>query len=217
MAITFFCGSGSPPAWRVWLALEHKRLPYTLRMLSFSGGDLKTEDFARLNPRRKVPVLTDGGFTLYESAAIVEYLDERYPDAGYGLLFPGDAEARAVTRRLIQEVDHYLAPATSPMLREVFYKHEEERDGGVIAAGREKLAAELRIFESELRGDYLTGPLSAADHALYPLLALTLRADLKDARTDVRGLIGPKLADWMGRIEALPYYEKTYPPHWKPV
>ena len=75
MAITFYCASGSPPAWRVWLALEHKRLPYTLRMLSFSAGDLKTEDFARLNPRRKVPVLTDGAFTLYESVAAQAFLE----------------------------------------------------------------------------------------------------------------------------------------------
>ncbi|MGH8565673.1 MAG: glutathione S-transferase family protein [Gammaproteobacteria bacterium] len=217
MAITFYCGSGSPPAWRVWLALEHKRLAYALRMLSFSGSDLKSEDFARLNPRRKVPVLTDGAFTLYESVAIVEYLDDRYPHAGDGRLFPEDLQARALTRRLIQEVDHYLAPAVGPMLREVFYKPEAARDAAVIATGREKLAAELRSFEGELRGDFLMGPPSAADHALYPLLALTLRADLKDPRTDVRGLIGPKLADWMGRIEALPYYEKTYPPHWKPV
>ncbi|MGH2576934.1 MAG: glutathione S-transferase family protein [Actinomycetota bacterium] len=217
MTITFYCGSGSPPAWRVWLALEHKRLAYTLRMLSFSGSDLKSEDFARLNPRRKVPVLTDGGYTLYESVAIVEYLDDRYPDAGDGRLFPEDLQARALTRRLIQEVDHYLAPAVGPMLREVFYKPEAERDAAVIATGREKLATELRSFEGELRGDFLMGPLSAADHALYPLVALTLRADLKDRRTDVRGLIGPKLAEWMGRMEALPYYEKTYPPHWKPV
>ncbi len=215
MAITFYCGSGSPPAWRVWLALEHKGLPYDLRMLSFSGGDLKTEDFARLNPRRKVPVLTDGEFTLYESVAIVEYLDERYPESGRGRLFPADVALRAVTRRLIQEIDHYLATAVGPMLREVFYKLEGERDAAVIATGREKLAAELRFFEGELRGDYLLGSLTAADHALYPLLALTLRADLKDGRTDVRGLIGPRLAEWMGRIEALPYFAATYPPHWK--
>ncbi|MGH8478783.1 MAG: glutathione S-transferase family protein [Gammaproteobacteria bacterium] len=217
MAITFYCGSGSPPAWRVWLALEHKRLPYTLQMLSFSGGDLKTEDFARLNPRRNVPVLTDGGFTLYESVAIVEYLDERYPESGDGLLFAGDAEARAVTRRLIQEVDHYLAPAAGPMLREVFYKPEAERDRAVIAKGREKLARELGTFEGALRGPYLMGALGAADHALYPMLALALRTDLKDPGTEVRGLLGPKLAAWMGRIEALPYFEKTYPPHWKIV
>ncbi|MGH8534801.1 MAG: glutathione S-transferase family protein, partial [Gammaproteobacteria bacterium] len=57
MSITFYCGSGSPPAWRVWLGLEHKQLPYELKMLSFSAGDLKTEEFTQLNPRQKVPVL----------------------------------------------------------------------------------------------------------------------------------------------------------------
>lgn len=36
MSITFYYGSGSPYAWRVWLALEHKRLPYELTVLSFS-------------------------------------------------------------------------------------------------------------------------------------------------------------------------------------
>jgi len=31
----------------------------------------------------------------------------------------------------------------------------------------------------------------------------------------VKGAIGPNIAAWMKRIEALPYYDKTYPPHWK--
>ncbi|MGH8584015.1 MAG: glutathione S-transferase family protein [Gammaproteobacteria bacterium] len=215
MAITFYCGSGSPPAWRVWLALEHKRLPYTLKMLSFSAGDLKTEVYTRINPRKNVPALADGDFTLYESVAIVEYLEDRYPDAGDGRLFPEDVEARARVRRLIQEVDHYFAPAMGPMFREVFYKPEGERDRRVITEGREKLGTELRFFEGALRGDYLAGPLSAADHALYPMLALALRADLKDSGTDVRGLIGQRLAAWMGRIERLPYFQECYPPHWK--
>jgi hypothetical protein len=29
------------------------------------------------------------------------------------------------------------------------------------------------------------------------------------------GLVGPKLRAWMGRIESLPYFDKTYPPHWR--
>ena len=38
--ITFYYGSGSPYAWRVWLALEHKQLAYELKTISFSAGDL---------------------------------------------------------------------------------------------------------------------------------------------------------------------------------
>ena len=35
MSLVFYYGSGSPPAWRVWLALEHKRIPYEAVRLSF--------------------------------------------------------------------------------------------------------------------------------------------------------------------------------------
>ena len=41
MALTFYYGSGSPFAWKVWLTLEHKQIPYEFRLLSFDRGDLK--------------------------------------------------------------------------------------------------------------------------------------------------------------------------------
>ncbi len=76
MALTLYYLSGSPYAWRVWLALEHKGFPYQLRTMSYDAGDFQKPEFAALDPRRRVPVIDDGGFVLYESAAIVEYLDE---------------------------------------------------------------------------------------------------------------------------------------------
>jgi glutathione S-transferase len=58
-------------------------------------------------------------------------------------------------------------------------------------------------------------PLSAADLTLYPLIALTLRTDKKKPDLDARGAVGPKIAAWMQRMEALPICRKTWPPHWK--
>ena len=69
MALTFYYGSGSPYAWRVWLALEHKAIAYELKAVSFSTGDLTKPEFLALNPRHKVPTIADGNFSLYESAA----------------------------------------------------------------------------------------------------------------------------------------------------
>src|SRR4051812_28625531 len=106
MSIAFYYGSGSPMAWRVWLALEHKRLPYDFHLLSFSAGDLQKPEFLAINPRHKVPVIVDDGFSLYESTAIIEYLEQRYPDSGEPL-FPRDARAAALVRRTIQEADMY--------------------------------------------------------------------------------------------------------------
>src|SRR5229473_6821470 len=88
MALAFYYASGSPYAWRVWLALEHKGIPYEMKTLSFDAGDLRKPEFLKLNPRHRVPVIVDDGFVLYESAAIVEYLEDREP--GEPRLFSAD-------------------------------------------------------------------------------------------------------------------------------
>lgn len=212
MAITFYYASGSPPAWRVWLSLEHKKLPYEMKLLSFSDGDLKKPEFLAVNPRGKVPAIVDDGFTLYESVAIVEYLEERYPGAGLPL-FPREPEARAIVRRMVQEVDGYFAPANSKLLRLVLFA--KDPDPQEIADARVALIPEIERFEAAIQGDFLAGPLSAADFTFYPMLALTRRIDMKKPQHGVGEHIGPKLSAWMKRIEGLPYFEKTIPPHWK--
>ena len=90
-----YYGSGSPYAWRVQLALEHKALPYERKVLSFSAGDTRKPEFLALNPRHRVPVLVDGDFVLYESNAIVEYLDEAYPATRRAAVSGRRADARA--------------------------------------------------------------------------------------------------------------------------
>src|SRR5437867_6064672 len=127
MALTLYYGSGSPYAWRAQLGLEHKALAYELKILSFSAGDTRKPEFVALNPRHQVPVLVDGDFVLYESNAIVEYLDEAFPATGVPL-FPGDTRTRALVRRLVLEVDNYFALAVNPLLEEVLFKKPEERD-----------------------------------------------------------------------------------------
>ena len=80
--IDFYYLSGSPFAWRVWLALEHKDLKYKRINVSFEKGDLRTEPYLALNPRGKAPVIVDGDMAIYESAAILEYLEDKYPSVG---------------------------------------------------------------------------------------------------------------------------------------
>lgn len=218
MAITFYYGAGSPFAWRVWLALEHKLLDYEFKLLSFSDGDLNKADFAHLNPRRRVPVLVDtqGGepFVLYESPAILEYLEEAYPGSGMPL-FPGDARGRALVRRMVCEADNYVAPAVNRLLARVLFTPQPQWNEEKIAAARSECVEELKAWAPQLRGDYLAGPLSAADLTLYPMVALALRCENKRPDIAVRAALPPKISSWMQRIESLPYLAKTWPPHWK--
>ncbi len=215
MALTLYYGSGSPYAWRAQLALEHKALPYDLKVLSFSAGDTRKPEFIALNPRHQVPTIVDGDFVLYESNAIVEYLDEAYPGRG-SPLFPGDARARAIVRRLILEIDNYYDKAADPLLDQAFWKKPEERDVAKIAEARKAVMDELVMFTKAMRGDFLAGPLSAADFALYPLIAFLYRAQkMKLPDLDADGMLTPQLRAWKARMEALPFLEKTVPPHWK--
>ncbi|HEX3137909.1 MAG TPA: glutathione S-transferase family protein [Casimicrobiaceae bacterium] len=214
MAITLYYGSGSPYAWRAQLALEHKALPYELKVLSFAAGDTRKPEFLALNPRHRVPVLVEDDFVLYESSAIVEYLDEAYPGRG-APLFPGDARTRAIIRRMICEVDEDFDAALDPLTTQAFSKKPEERDAKAIADSRKALVDELALVSKSMRGDYLAGPLSAADYALYTLLAFVWRSQIKLPDLDADGMLTPQLARWKARIEALPYFDKTIPPHWR--
>ena len=214
MSLVLYYGSGSPYAWRAQLALEHKALPYELKVLSFAAGDTRKAEFLALNPRHQVPVLVDGDFALYESNAIVEYLDEAYPAAG-ARLFPGDAKARAITRRLILEVDNYFDAPVDLIIRHAFYAKPEERDAQKLADARKALMEEYAMFTTAMRGDFLAGSLSAADYAFYPLVAFMKRCENKLPDLDSDGMLTPELRAWKARIEALPYLDKTIPPHWK--
>jgi glutathione S-transferase len=214
VALTFYYASGSPFAWRVWLALEYKQLAYEHRLMSFSAGDLNKPEFLAVNPRHKVPAIVDDGFALYESQAIVEYLEERYPAPPS--LFPGNLRNRALVRRIVQEADQYLIVALDPIMDQVFFTSPDKWDTAAIAEGRSKLVEELRRWEDIAAGDFLAGKEpSAADFAAYPHVALGLRLDKKKPDLDVRSLIGPRLQAWMARVEALPFFRKTWPPHWK--
>ena len=217
MPLNFYYGSGSPFAWRVWLALEHKAIPYEFKLISFSAGDTTKPEFLAMNPRHKVPVISEGDFSLYESAAILEYLDEQYPasDPSKALL-PKDTRQRALSRRMACEVDNYLSPAVGRLGRQYWFTPEAERNTAQIAKDREIYVEELKFFEKEIRGDGLAGPLTLADFTLYPAIGQLLRMEAKkDPSINVAGMLGPKLTAWRKRIETLPYFEKCVPPHWK--
>jgi glutathione S-transferase len=212
MAITFYYGSGSPFAWRVWLALEHKQLPYELKLMSLQNGELKKAEFLAINPRGKVPVLVDDGFVIRESAVIVEYLEERYPDHP---LFPSNSQDRATVRRVIAEINSCLYPALRRLLEQTLFRADDNGDAAVIAQVLADLRQELSYYEVALSGEYFVDELSAVDFTFYPLLALIKRLHDKQPQHGAGTLIGAKLADFMRRIEQLPYFEKTTPPHWK--
>jgi glutathione S-transferase len=213
MALTFYYASGSPYAWRVWLALEHKGIPYEWKLLSFDAGDLQRPEFRALNPRQKVPVIVDDGFVLSESAAIVEYLEDRQP--GEPRLFAAGLRERAQQRRMVREIDEYFATPLEELAEAVLFTPQEQWSEEAIAAADAGLRKELAIWEGAIAGDYLAGALSAVDFTLYPYVALLGRMGRRKGGLPAVDETTPRLKAWVERMTALPLTRKTWPPHWK--
>ncbi len=215
MALDFYHGHGSPFSWRVWLALEAKAVMYDLKVLSFQDNDTTKPEFVQINPRHQVPTIVDNGFALWESVVILEFLDERFTT---GIkLYPGDTANHARVRRLVAEAENYLYDeGISPIVDELFWSGDKGPDAERIAKAREKLAKELEYFARQLRGKFLAGDApSAADFVLAPCLQYCKRISFRKPETKLDELVPPALRDYNKRIEALPYFDKTYPPHWR--
>lgn len=212
MSVTLYYGSGSAYAWRVWLALEHKTVTYDLKVLSFSAGDLRTPEYTRLNPRQRVPTLVDGDFVIRESAAIMEYVEERWPQAP---LFAGELRARAEQRRMIREADDDVGGKIGELFAAVFAPPEKS-DAQALAAAVADMQAEVARWEPQIAGDYMNGAaVSAVDYTLYPHLAIIHRFQARKPDAFPANFYPPKIGAWMARMQALPIMQKTWPPHWK--
>ena len=87
-------GAGTPRTMRAHWILQEVGLEYERRPIGSRTGETQTDEFTRINPSQKIPVLQDGEFTLTESAAVVTYVGGTY-GAQRGLLPPPDTKTRA--------------------------------------------------------------------------------------------------------------------------
>jgi glutathione S-transferase len=217
MTLEIYWGSGSPFAWRVLLAAEIKRIPYESKLLEFSKGHLKTPEFLAMNPRGKVPVLRDGDFVLAESMAIIAYLDRKVPEPP--LLGRTPEEAGRIWSA-VSEFESYLREPLTTVTRWIFGDKSRTQD---IDDANAKVKDELQRFEARLaRGPWLVGDTpSAADLAWFPPLRTIIRGGVRaEARVKELGLfplaeVYPNIGAWIARIEAIPGYDRTFPPHWR--
>jgi glutathione S-transferase len=202
--IALYAVSGSPFVWKVQLALEAKGLAYEYKPLSISEGDTKKESFLALNPRGKAPVLVDNGFVISESNAIIEYLEEKYTAHPQ---WPKDVQKRASARRQALEIADYLNPHIRTLMMQTLM-NKGEPDKAVIAEAKASLKAEIvKLTFDET--------LTLVDFTLYPFIALAKRIEMRQPQHGVGECFSPALKTWMQKIEGLPYFEKTIPPHWK--
>ncbi|HRI18732.1 MAG TPA: maleylacetoacetate isomerase, partial [Burkholderiaceae bacterium] len=133
----------SSASFRVRIALGLKGLPFEYAAVNLARGEQLAPDFAERSAAQAVPFLEDGPVGIGQSLAIIEYLDERYPEPA---LLPGDAAARARIRALALDIACEIHPlnnlrvlrylvhdlGASEEAKNAWYRHWVERGLAVV-------------------------------------------------------------------------------------
>jgi glutathione S-transferase len=90
----------SPYAMSVCVALLEKDLPFEIKTLDLDAGEQQQNAFRQQSLTSRVPTLVQDDFSLSESSAITEYLEERFPAPEYVALYPVDLQQRAKARQV---------------------------------------------------------------------------------------------------------------------
>ena len=160
-------GTGTGRTMRAhWMLLE-LGLEYEFHPIQARTGETQTEEFRRLNPRHKIPVLRHGPFVLTESAAIIQYLSETF-GISKELHVPTDATSRATLNEwcyfIISELDRGFA------VRHAASRGTEAhiwRGAGRNRGGREVLSAQSRgdgCASRERRSIFVWRPVQCRGH-----------------------------------------------------
>ena len=196
----------SPYVRKVLVCLELKGLAYEVDpIVPFYGND----EFGRLSPLRRVPVLIDETVTLCDSTVICEYLEERHPSPS---LLPEGIADRARARWLEEFADTRMGEVLiwrfyNQLVIRRFVWCEPPDEDMVRKAREEEIPAILDYLEDQLPPEgFLFGTVSLADVAI----AVFFR-NAAFARYAIDAQRWPRTAGFVARLLALPAFEKLKP------
>jgi glutathione S-transferase len=155
-------GFGPTRTLRALWGLKELGVEFDYVHVDLLGGEAQTPEFLMLNPAGKLPVLVDGERVLPESAAIILYLAEKYPEKG---LLPADLGERAQVYRWILFAMTELEQPLWRITKHSFLYPEEKRLPQDIPLAGEDFRAMAAVLEAHMQGrDFIVGErFGAAD------------------------------------------------------
>jgi glutathione S-transferase/GST-like protein len=151
--------AATPNGYKASVALEELGLPYEVRRLDLYKGEQKEPWFLAICPNGRVPAITDDGFAVFESGAILVYLAEKA-----GRLLPTDAQGRS---RALQWLMFQMG-GIGPMMGQanVFFRYFPERIQPAINRYQGECRRLFTVLDKHLAdNEYLAGEYSIADIA----------------------------------------------------
>lgn len=175
------------------IALEWTGQPYTAVLVS--REERATPEFRKLNPAGAVPVLEDGGWTLTQNSAILNYLADKFPDSKLG--GEGSAKSRAEANHWLGFLNSDMHPAFKPLFGATNYLKDKAAIEKSHANARKQLRGLFERADAQLgKHDWIAGDRkSIADPYLFVILHWA-----KGTKVDLSGL--DNLAKFEQRMRA---------------
>lgn len=206
--ITVYGIPGSPFLRSVEIALKEKDVPYHLHVMS--PAEMKTPEHLKLHPFGRIPIFEHDGFRVYETQAIIRYLDEIFI---HPPLTPGNPKDRTRMNQLIGIIEWYFFPkAAAPIAfnriigpKLLGLPSNEEAIAEAMPMARTAFAELDNLLGDKL---YFTGEtISVAD------IMLGAQLDLLSTTPEGSQLIaGTRLEPWLERMRSRPSFLATQPP-----
>ncbi len=186
---------------RVRIALLEKRIPFELVEVDFANRAHKAPAFLAMNPYGRLPVLEDDGFFLYESTAILEYLEAKHPAPP---LVPKDPRERGRCAMHVKLCDLEIGVHGRTLVFPSRFIPKERWDVPAMDAARAAIARHLDILDGQLEGRaWLAGDAYSLAEVCYtqfveffPIIGVTPP---------------PRVAEWGARLLERPSAVATKP------
>jgi glutathione S-transferase len=187
---------------RVRIALIEKNIPAEIVEVDMVNRAHRSPAYLALNPYGRVPTLEEDGFVLYESTAILEYIEATRPDPP---LVPADARGRALVSMHTKLCDLQLTRQTTTIVFPKRFLPQERWNVQAMDQAKKEIEKHLEILERQLQGkEYLVGNRYTLVEVCYtpfveffPLMEITPP---------------PAVAAWTARMLARPSAQQTKPP-----
>ena len=187
---------------RVRIALIEKNIPAEIVEVDMVNRAHRSPAYLALNPYGRVPTLEEDGFVLYESTAILEYIEATRPDPP---LVPADARGRALVSMHTKLCDLQLTRQTTTIVFPKRFLPQERWNVQAMDQAKKEIEKHLEILERQLQGkEYLVGNRYTLVEVCYtpfveffPLMEITPPA---------------AVAAWTARMLARPSAQQTKPP-----
>lgn len=188
-----YSGKSSTFSRRVRIALHEKGLAESIEEIETDRDRRATPEYRTINPYGRIPTLVDESFVLYESTAILEYLEARFPEPALVPPAHTDPAGRARAAMYVKLCDLEFTPHAIAIQRPKRLDPEATWDLSAMTRASQAVARHYDILERELEGrDYLVGDaFSWADLAYLPFLHFHALLEVP---------LPPNIEAWWGRL-----------------